>query len=290
MFMLRIANPVSRRGRGAKYAEIVTAELDARGVEHRLCLTDNPLHATKIAKQAAEAGEKLVLCVGGDGTLSEVAGGLCGSDTALGIVPAGTGDDFARYLGLPQDPLKALDVALNGRERVIDLGLANGRAFVNIAGSGIDVSVLRHTLFYKRFLHGLPAYVMGVLRALATFSPSEAEITANGETLRLRCMLVNVANGRFFGGGMMVAPEADASDGLFDVHYVDEISRLRVLTLLAGFIKGTYVRHSFVHSFRCEELTVRFGDASLQLDGEISSSGLVAYKLLKSALRVRVGK
>jgi YegS/Rv2252/BmrU family lipid kinase len=286
--MLIIANPVSRRGRGAKYAELVAAELDSRGLPHRLCLTDNPLHATKIAKQAAEAGEKLVLCVGGDGTLSEVAGGLCGSETALGIIPAGTGDDFARYLGLPQDPLKALDIALCGGERVIDLGLANGRVFINIAGSGIDVSVLRHTLFYKRFLHGLPAYVLGVLRAVTTFAPAETEIIANGETVRRKCMLVNVANGRFFGGGMMVAPEADASDGLFDVHYVDELTRMKVLSLLAGFIKGTYVRHSFVHSFRCEELTVRYGDSSLQMDGEITTGNPVTYKLLKSALRVRV--
>jgi YegS/Rv2252/BmrU family lipid kinase len=283
--MLIIANPASRRG--AKYTEAVTAKLDTRGIPHRLYRTENPLHATYLAKQAAEAGEEFVLCVGGDGTLSEVAGGLYGSDTALGIIPAGTGNDFARYLGLPQDPLRALDIALSGGERTIDLGLANGRVFINVAGSGIDVSVLRHTLFYKRFLHGLPAYVMGVLRAVFSFAPSAAEIIANGETVRRKCMLVNVANGRFIGGGMMVAPEADASDGLFDVHYVDELSRLRIVPLLAGFIKGTYTRHSFVHSFRCEELTVRFGDSSLQLDGEITSGNPVTYKLLKSALRVR---
>jgi YegS/Rv2252/BmrU family lipid kinase len=286
--MLIIANPISRRGRGAKYTEQITAELDARDIAYTLCRTDNPLHATELAKQAADAGEALVLCVGGDGTLSEVAGGLAGSKTALGIIPAGTGDDFARYLGLPKDPLKALDIALNGGERVIDLGLANGRVFINIAGSGIDVAVLRHTLFYKRFLHGLPAYIMGVLRAVVSFAPSEAEILANGETIRRKCMFVNVANGRFFGGGMMVAPEADSSDGLFDVHYVDELSRLRVISLLAGFIKGTYTRYSFVHSFRCEELTVSFGDSSLQLDGEITSGNPVTYRLLKSALRVRV--
>ena len=287
--MLIIANPVSRRGRGAECAEKIAAELDSRGIAYTLCRTNTQRHATELAKKAADSGEKLVLCVGGDGSVSEVAGGLCGSGTSLGIIPAGTGDDFARYLGLPQDPIKALDVALGENERVIDLGLANGRVFINAAGSGIDVAVLRHTLFYKRFLHGLPAYVMGVLRTIFSFSPAEAEITANGETIRRKCTLVNVANGRYFGGGMKVAPESDASDGLFDVHYVDELPRWRIIFLLAGFISGTYTRHSFVHSFRCEELTVRFGDSSLQMDGEILGGSPVRYKIVKSALKVRVG-
>ncbi len=285
-----IANPISRRGRGQKYAIAVAAALEDMGLPHSLHFTQNPSHAAGLAKKAALAGEELVLCVGGDGTVSEVASGLCGSETALGIIPAGTGDDFARYLSLPRDPLEALKVALAGKERRVDAGLANGGVFINSAGSGIDVAVLRHTLFYKRFLHGLPAYMLGVLRAVFSFKPAQLELSHSGGEVSQKCMLVNVANGRYFGGGMMVAPEADAGDGLFDVHYVDELSRLKIFFLLAGFVSGKYVNYRCTHHIRCDSLRVRFGDNSLQLDGEILNAENVEYRLLKSALKIRVPK
>ncbi len=283
-----IANPGSRRGRGEKHAAAIAAALLERDISHTLHMTRRPLHAAELAREAVLAGEELVLCVGGDGTVSEAASGLCGSETALGIIPAGTGDDFARYLKLPKGPLNALDVALHGRCRTVDLGQANGRVFINAAGSGLDVAVLRHTLFYKRFFHGLPAYMLGVLRAVLSFRPALLELSYSGGEVSRKCLLVNVANGRYFGGGMMVAPEAEADDGLFDVHYVDELSRLKILFLLAGFVGGKYVRYRCTHHIRCDSLNVRFGDNSLQLDGEILSGGNVEYRLLRSALKVMV--
>lgn len=286
--MYIIANPVSRRDLGEKVTRVVTDALDAKALSYTLCRTSKTLHAVQIAREAAAAGEKLVLCIGGDGTVSEVAGGLAGTATALGIIPAGTGNDFARYLGIPKNPLKALDIALSGDTKTVDLGLANDRVFINVAGSGFDVAVLRHTLFYKKMFHGLLAYVLGVFRAVFGFAQMEITITHSGGTIKQKALLVSVANGRYFGGGMCVAPYADAGDGLFDVHYVDELPRLKIPVLLASFINGSYMKWSIAHHFRCDELTVTTSADSLQLDGEICAGREVRYKLIPRALKVKV--
>lgn len=283
-----ITNPTSRKGRGGKLTGRITGELDARGLTYSLCRTSSSLHATGFAREAAEAGEELVLCIGGDGTVSEVAAGLIGTGTVLGIIPAGTGNDFARYLGLPKDPIKALDIALAGDTRAIDLGLANDRVFVNTAGSGFDVAVLRHTLFYKKAFHGLLAYIFGVLRAVFEAPKIDIAITHAGGEIRQKALVVSVANGRYIGGGMCVAPYSDAGDGLFDIQYVDELPRWKIPFLLASFINGSYIKWTISHHFRCDELTVTTSDHSLQLDGEIYTEREVHYKLAPHALKVKV--
>jgi YegS/Rv2252/BmrU family lipid kinase len=268
-------------------AAAVTAELNRLGLEYTLHVTERPRHAEDIARQAAQNKEELLLCVGGDGTVSEAAAGLCGSSTALGIIPSGTGDDFARYLGVPKSPEQALETALYGGEREVDVGFANSRAFVNAAGSGFDVAVLGHTERYKKVCHSMPAYVLGVLRTVFSYPSTEAEICIDGKVLRQKCLMLSVANGRFIGGGMKVAPEADASDGLFDVQYIDDLPRWRIPFLLAAFVSGKHLRFPFVHSCRSETLTVTFGDASLQLDGEVFTEKTVRYTIKRAALRVR---
>lgn len=285
--MYIITNPTSRKGRGEALTGLITAALDAKNEVYTLCRTSRSLHATQIAREAADMGEELVICIGGDGTVSEVAGGLAGTNTALGIIPAGTGNDFTRYLGIPKDPLEALEIALSGDTRAVDLGLANERVFINVAGSGFDVAVLHHTLFYKKIFHGLLAYVLGVLRTVFSFPQMDVTITHAGGTIRQKALVVSVANGRYFGGGMCVAPYADAGDGLFDVQYVDELPRWRIPFLLAGFIKGNYIKWPVAHHFRCDSLTVTTSDSSLQLDGEICSGREVRYKLMPQAIKIK---
>lgn len=285
--MYIITNPASRKRLGEAVTRIITDALDSKGLAYTLCRTSEMLQATEFAREAAAAGERLVLCIGGDGTVSEVAGGLAGTNISLGIIPAGTGNDFARYLKIPKDPLKALDIALFGDTKAVDLGLANDRVFINVAGSGFDVAVLRYTLFYKKMFHGLFAYVLGVLRAVFGFSQMDVTITRAGSTIKQKALLVSVANGRYFGGGMCVAPYADADDGFFDVQYVDELPRWRIPILLASFINGSYIKWPIAHHFRCDELTVTTSDNSLQLDGEICAEHEVRYKLMPRAIKIK---
>lgn len=283
-----ITNPVSRRGRGEKLAQIVSAALDEKGISYISSYTKNSEHATALARDAARSGEELVICIGGDGTLSAVAAGLCGTSTRLALISSGTGNDFARYLNIPENPLEALDAALNGNDREIDLGMANDRIFINTAGSGFDVATLRHTLYYKKFFHGLVAYVLGVLRALFGYSQMNLKIESENESVSCRSLLLSVANGRYFGGGMCVSPEADASDGLFDVIYTDEVARYKIPFLLSSFINGAHLKWPIIHHFKTSGLTVTTSDSSLQLDGEVFEEQTVHYKILPRALTVKV--
>lgn len=286
--MYIIANPTSRKGKAEKLAKTITDALDKLNIEHRLQFTTKPEEATALAKAAADAGERMVLCIGGDGTVSEVVGGLLGSDTALGIIPAGTGDDFARYLGIPTDPLEALSCALGEHSRIVDAALANDRAFINSAGSGFDVQVLIRTLHYKKMFHGLLAYILGIFASIFGYKGLRATIKHSGGEIEANILLLNVANGQYIGGGMHAQPQADVNDGLFDVIYVDAISMFKIPFVLAGFIKGKHLDWSIVHHFRTDELTITTSDGSLQLDGEIFTEHTVHYKIVPSAIRVKV--
>lgn len=283
-----IVNPTSRKGRAEKLTQLVTSALDDLNITYTLKYTSRPGEATEIAKAAADLNEDMLLCIGGDGTVSETAGGLVNSNTVLGIIPAGTGDDFARYLGIPSNPLEALNCALWGDTRRIDAALANDRVFINSAGSGFDVQVLNHTLRYKKVFHGLFAYVLGVLTSIFGYRGMQIFIRHVGGEIKTRSLILNVANGRYMGGGMCVSPLADAEDGLFDVIYVDMINMFKIPFLLAAFIKGSHISWPFVHTFRTDELTVTVSDGFLQLDGEIFSENTVRYKILPRAVAVKV--
>lgn len=286
--MTIITNPTSRKGRARKLTSLITDELDRLNITYNLKLTSRTGEATELAKAAADAGDDMVICIGGDGTASEVAGGLINSDTALGIIPAGTGDDFARYLGIPSNPLAALNCALWGDERRVDAAFANNRVFINSAGSGFDVQVLHHTLRHKKIFHGLFAYILGVLTALFGYKGMKITMNHDGGEIKTDSLILNVANGRYMGGGMCVSPLADAGDGLFDVIYVDLIRVFKIPFLLAAFIKGGHINWPIVHRFQTDELTVTTSDGSLQLDGDILSEETVHYKILPHAIKVRV--
>ncbi|MCL2033715.1 MAG: diacylglycerol kinase family lipid kinase [Oscillospiraceae bacterium] len=283
-----IANPQARMGKSAKITDIVTDELLKRGIPYTLDYTEDGAHAGGLAGKAVLSGEDFILCIGGDGTISNILPGIVGTNAVLGIIPAGTGNDFVRYLGLPSDPVKALDIALGGDVQKIDAGKANERYFINVAGSGFDVAVLRHTLRYKEKFSGLLPYVLGVLSAVFGFRHMKIKIAHEDRVIHRNALLFNVSNGRYFGGGMRVAPTADASDGFFDVQYVDAIPRFKILFVLSAFIRGKHTGWPIVHGFKATELTVTASDRSLQLDGEIFEEETVHYKIFPGAVNIRV--
>lgn len=285
-----IINPVARRGKALTVAAYILKLLDERPAGCTAHYTSGPGDAAATARTLAESGAERVLCVGGDGTVSEVMAGLANTGTSLGIIPAGTGDDFARSLGIPAEPGAALETALGNRVRSVDIGYANDRAFVNVAGVGFDVAVLRATLRYKRVVSGLPAYLLGVIDTLFHYRGVKIEIeTADGETTTHEALLAAVANGRYVGGGMCIAPEAIPDDGLFDIVLVDRVPRWKVPFLLGSFVKGRHIGWPFVHCSRCREIRIAASDASLQLDGEIFTEQSVAFRLSPGAVRLVVG-
>lgn len=289
--MLFIVNKTAGSGAAEEKFEYVTARLDELGVEYSVRFTARKGHATDIALAAAEKGESMIVAVGGDGTVREVASALIFSDTVLGILPFGTGNDLVKPLGIPTEPEEALTVLLKGSVRSMDACRANGQCFFNIAGIGFDVDVLVETERYKaKHKSGMLPYFLGIVSSLVHKKAIPLRITVDGEVTEGKMLLVNAANGTHFGGGMKVAPDADPFDSYFDVIMVKYVGLLRFVCLLPGFIKGKHVKVKKIVTVKtARRVRIEACDGReypIQLDGEIDEVTPVDFELLKGAVRI----
>jgi diacylglycerol kinase (ATP) len=289
---LAIINPVAGRGRATRVWEHLRREV--AGVRGWECATSQRVgHARELAQAAAGAGYECVVAVGGDGTVCEVASGVAHTMTALASIPAGTGNDSARNLGIPSHPLAAASLVLQGKPRRIDVGeIRTAQAascFVNVAGFGFDAEVAWRVNRIPRVVGGTAPYVAGVLQTLWRYRSPRVRINLGGaDEERLvdrQAFLVAVANGASYGGGMLIAPEARPDDGLFDVCLVGDVTRLEVLRLVPRLYSGGHRHHPSVEFFRCRELTA---DADQQVrchaDGELVGYLPASFRLYPGGL------
>ena len=284
-----IVNPVSGGGKNKVIVDQIAALLRERGEECRLFPTEAEGDGDRQARLAIESGCDAVVCVGGDGTLSEVVDAVANSGRVFYIVPNGTGNDFARAFGLPKDPLEAFKAQLDGAETEIDCGSLNGRAFMNISGSGFDVEVLRKTEELKAVYPGEQAYTKAVLAVLSSYKAFEAEISLDGGAFKAcKATIVEIANGQYFGGGMKVAPKSSFQDGLFDVVVVDRVPSMLIPFLLPLFKLGLHVYLPIAHVMRAKEVILRAPDMVINIDGNLKAMKEAYYEVMEKALRVRL--
>ena len=290
-----IVNPAAGGGRALRALPAVEHALRAAGLRVRLEHTRDIAHARALGRAAGAAGE-VAAALGGDGLVGAVADGLretSGSDPArpsgglLAILPGGRGNDFARTLGIPRDPAAAAAAIANGRERAIDLGVCGERAFVGIASCGFDSDANR--IANATRVPGDAAYLYGALRALAGWHPARFELELDGEPVEHVGYSVAAANGRQYGGGMVLAPDASLDDGMFDVVTVDAVPKRRFLRGLPRVFKGTHVRNEEVAVRRARELRIA-ADRSFDLyaDGDPIAQLPATVRTLPAAVRVIV--
>lgn len=267
-----VINPVAGKGRALRIGEEAAAVLKARGIAFQKHLTDHPRHATELASQAAQRGADTVIAFGGDGTLTETAAGLRHTRTALGVVPAGTGNDFIKTIGTPRDWREALEFILTHPARPVNSGIMNDRFFLNVGGAGFDVMVLDFANAARERLSGIWSYLYGVLRAIAAFRPIPMHVEIGDDVvLDGHYMICSVGNGRFIGGGIPITPKADVTDGLFDIQVVDAVARWRIPFYLPSLMMGTLFKHRKAHCYRAARCSVSSPGMRMQLDGEIVS-------------------
>ncbi len=194
-------------------------------------LTEGPSHARTLAREAAERGDSVVIAVGGDGTANEVAWGLLGTDTAMALVPAGSGNGLARTLGIPLDFKRALVALQAGERRRMDVGFINDGLFLNVAGAGFDADVAHafHQHGKRGGRRGVLSYARLSLQMLLSHEPREWRAEADGGRFEGRALLVGIANGRQYGGGARVAPQARLDDGLLEVVILEAAPLLEIL-------------------------------------------------------------
>jgi YegS/Rv2252/BmrU family lipid kinase len=247
-----IVNPSAGGGKAGRVAPDVARALSELGLEVRRVDTRDLDHARELAEQGARAGETIVV-LSGDGLVGVVADVLRGfSGTVLGVLPGGRGNDLARVLGIPKDPIEACEVIARGVPRAMDLGEIGGKAFVGIASAGFDSEANRIANEAPSWLGGL-VYAYGALRALASWRPArfEVELDPPGERLSFMAYTVGAANSKTYGGGMRAAPGAMLDDGLLEVVVLETVSKRQFLTkLLPRVFKGTHVELPSVHVFR----------------------------------------
>lgn len=286
-----IVNPVAGSGRTKANFEQVKAKLEEEGIPFSFEYTTGKNHAFELAKKALEDGFENVISVGGDGTAGEVASALVNSGVSMGILPFGTGNDFARSLRLPTEPMAALKVILDGSFHAIDAAEANGIPFLNVAGTGFDVDVIIYTEKFKKKFNGALPYMLGIFQSLLHLKPATFTVTADGESFTQRGLLFDACNGAFFAGGLNVAPLAAYNDGMLDVCILKDISIPSFLMLLPRFAKGKHLDSKHIVYFKAKEVKVESDrECLLNLDGELGSSTPVTFKILPGALNMLLGK
>jgi diacylglycerol kinase (ATP) len=211
------------------------------GWELEIEITNAPGHARELAQESAARGDDAVLAVGGDGTINEVAAGLLGSHTALGVIPAGSGNGLARTLGISLDPGAALVELAYGVRHRMDVGRINGEAFLNVAGVGFDayMSAAFHDWTQPGRRRGVLPYVWLGLGAVARFVPQHWRVEMASETLEVSAFLATFANGRQYGGGAIIAPHARLNDGQLEFVVVDPCSKTELLLNTPRLFLGT---------------------------------------------------
>jgi YegS/Rv2252/BmrU family lipid kinase len=288
---LVVHNPTAGGGRAGRLLPEVLERLRGHGVEVSEHRTRSLEDARLAACQAAGVVEAVV-AVGGDGTVGACAAGLAdagpGATAALGVVPAGGGNDAARAFGLPaDDPLAAAGLLPRLRRRPADLGTVAGRAYLNVAGAGFDSEVNRVANQRLGWVKGRPRYVGAVLAELVVGRRATFQLVLDGQASRLRGWLVAVANGPSYGGGMRIAPQASLQDGLLEVVVIHDIGKLEFLTTFPKVFSGRHVEHPAVTVHRAGRVEL---DADRPLavyaDGEPAGNLPATFEVRRAAITV----
>jgi YegS/Rv2252/BmrU family lipid kinase len=290
-----IVNPSAGGGKAGRALPDVLPALEGHGLQVRSELTRDLEHARELARSAALAGETVV-CLSGDGMVGAVADTLREvPDALLGVLPGGRGNDLARVLGIPADPVQACATVAGGFSRKLDLGEVGGQAFVGIASAGFDSNANRIANEAHPRLGNL-VYAYGALRALIGWRPARFEIriepdgdASSSASHTFVGYSVAAANSKAYGGGMLLAPEALLDDGLLDVVAIERVSKLRFLANLPKVFKGTHVDLSSVHTWQAREVEMSADRPfTLYADGDPIGELPVRVRAVRGAVRVLV--
>jgi YegS/Rv2252/BmrU family lipid kinase len=290
-----IVNPSAGGGKAGRALPHVLPALEGHGLQVRSELTRDLEHARELARSAALAGETVV-CLSGDGMVGAVADTLREvPDALLGVLPGGRGNDLARVLGIPADPVQACATVAGGFSRKLDLGEVGGQAFVGIASAGFDSDANRIANEAHPRLGNL-VYAYGALRALIGWRPARFEIriepdgdASSSASHTFVGYSVAAANSKAYGGGMLLAPEALLDDGLLDVVAIERVSKLRFLANLPKVFKGTHVDLSSVHTWQAREVEMSADRPfTLYADGDPIGELPVRVRAVRGAVRVLV--
>jgi diacylglycerol kinase (ATP) len=283
-----LVNPTSGKGRGAREGAQAADRLREHGVSVDLIVGSDGPEAAELARGAVDRGYDAVVAVGGDGMLHLVLQAVAGTGTPLGLVPAGSGNDFARLMGLAaHDAVAAADVIAAGAVRTVDAARVGERWYAGVLSSGFDSNV-NERANRMRWPKGASRYNVAILAELRVFKPVPFTITLDGERLDREAMLVAVGNGTSYGGGMQVCPGALVDDGLLSVTVLGRLSKVEFLRVFPRVYKGTHVEHPAISVHTARSVRLEAPGVVAYADGEYVAPLPVQVDCVPGALTVLV--
>jgi diacylglycerol kinase (ATP) len=281
-----LVNPVAGAGRGLTVGRRAAQRLRSVGVEVDLLVGGDARESSVLAAEAVAAGTDAIIACGGDGLVHLAIQELAGTKTALGVIACGTGNDFARSVGLPRKALEpALAVILRGEQQPVDLGRAGTTWFGAVLATGFD-SRVNDRGNRMRWPRGRMKYNVAMVAELTSFSPIDYRLVLDGRELQMPAMMVAVGNGASYGGGMRIWPGASMTDGLLEITVIAEMSRLKLARLFPSVYSGHHVRHAEVLTFRAAHLGIWADDVTAYADGEPVGALPLDCAAVPGALRV----
>jgi YegS/Rv2252/BmrU family lipid kinase len=286
-----IVNPISGTKKKGRVAKLIRELLDLRQFAPTIVMTEYAGHATQLAQHFALEGYYAVVAVGGDGTVNEVASGLVGTNTALGIVPNGSGNGFARHLDISTRINRAIEM-LNTSEAInVDYGMVNDRCFFCTCGMGFDATVAVH--FSQGHTRGLTGYVQNIVSNIFQYKPEPYHIQGDGIDITKNALLVNFANANQWGYNAYVAPQASVQDGWLDLVIVDAFPIKAAAELTFNYLSKLIGEEGFhMDNIRVKEVKLtRMSDGPIHIDGDpIEMPAELNIKIIEDGLKVLVKK
>lgn len=285
-----IVNLLSGNGKPKRILPDIEGYLKNHQILYKIEYTKYIGHATELAKECKKNPNiYLMIAMGGDGTLHEVINGLYPSDLPVGFIPAGSGNDYAKEMGLGKDPIRVLEKILKMEKRQVDIGKVNDRYFINVASIGFDGLVARiaNQSKFKR-LFGKLVYVYGVIRAIAFFRPQQIEMRVDNQVYSFqKAWLIAFGNQRYYGGGMAICPQAKNDDGQFDICVIKDLSHFKLFILFPTIFLGKHVHFPEVKVIKGEEIELKLKNQMvLQMDGEIFDAETLHIEIIKKGLTI----
>lgn len=286
-----IINPAAGRGRTAKIWPDIEATMKSTGEKGDSYFTSGPGDAEKLARELSRQSYRRLLVLGGDGTVHGVLNGLELDKVQIGIVPTGTGNDFCRMLGIAKQPKEALLQLLRGTTKKVDIGLVNGRRFLNTIGVGFDAEVVRITNEEYRYLSGNLAYLASLIKVLGKYRNQPMVVETEEAIFRGKMLLAAIGNGSFVGGGMNLLPRAKIDDGVFHLCLLGNVSKTEILVNMPKIFSGSHLSHPKVSTFTARKVTINSQrPLAVQADGEIIGETPVEVDIMPLALEILVPK
>jgi diacylglycerol kinase (ATP) len=283
-----IVNPKAGTNMQARIRESVNLHLNHKKFEYGIWFTKHSGHATDLAKKAIEEGYEIVVAVGGDGSINEVASALIGTEVALGIIPAGSGNGLAMHLGYGRNMDAAMKKLNKATEKVIDCGTLNGRPFFNVAGLGFDGMV--SNLMKDSGKRGFFNYMVKSVEAGLKYEPKSHVIEANGQVLEYKCFTISVANGPMYGYNFNIAPGAKLDDNALEIVILKDAPRWQYFAYTPLMLNNKIYEAPFTEHFSANSVVIRSNGKNLvHVDGEgMEIEGDLTFKVIHKALKILV--